>query len=133
MDNKIIAVDFDGCLVENNYPGMGKPIWSTILDLRREQQHGARVILWTCRRGTFLDDAVEWCRLNDIYLDAVNENLPEMVEFFRGDTRKVFANEYWDDRAVLKPDRAPIIDCMPKLRREVIKSWHVDKEDADES
>ena len=32
--------------------------------------------------------------------DAVNENLPENIEFFGNDCRKVWANEYWDDRAV---------------------------------
>ena len=38
-----------------------------------------------------------------VEFDAVNENLPEVIERMGGDTRKVFANEYWDDRAVRVP------------------------------
>ena len=33
-------------------------------------------------------------------MDEVNKNLPEIIEAFGGDCRKIFANEYWDDRAV---------------------------------
>lgn len=33
--------------------------------------------------------------------DAVNENLPEIIAEFGGDTRKIFANEYIDDRNVM--------------------------------
>ena len=97
---KIIAVDFDGCLVEDRYPEIGRPHWKVIGDLRLEQEQGAKIILWTCRRGLELNAAVEWCDLYGIDLDAVNENLPEMIEFFGEDTRKIFADEYWDDRAV---------------------------------
>ena len=104
MSNKIIAVDFDGCLVTNKYPDIGQPIRKTVIKLRGEQQSvGAKVILWTCRRDAQLDAAVAWCAHVGIHLDAVNENLPEMIDFFGGDTRKVFANEYWDDRAVRMP------------------------------
>ena len=100
---KIIAVDFDGTLAENAWPGIGLPIYSTIVALFKEQSMGAKVILWTNRTGERLDEAVVWCKEMGIVLDAVNENLPEMVEFFGGDCRKVFANEYWDDRAVVMP------------------------------
>jgi hypothetical protein len=98
---KIIAVDFDGCLAENEYPNIGAPILRTIEKLRAEQEAGARVILWTCRRDNEVKAAVRWCEDRGIRIDAVNENLPEMIEFFGEDTRKVFANEYWDDRAVV--------------------------------
>ena len=98
--SKIIAIDFDGTLVTNEYPGIGAPIETTIMALRREQARGAKVILWTCRVGAHLDAAVKWCADHDIHLDAVNANLPEIVNAFGGDTTKVFAHEYWDDRAV---------------------------------
>lgn len=98
--SKIIAVDFDGCLVTNKFPEIGDPINKTISRLKQEQANGAKVILWTNRRDKPLEDAVNFCKEQDIHLDAVNENLPEIIEAFGGDTRKVFANEYWDDRAV---------------------------------
>lgn len=100
MASKIIAVDFDGCLVVNAYPKVGEPIFKNIEKLKKEQDNGAKVILWTCRKGDLLADAVNFCSLIGIKLDAVNENLPEIIAAFNGDTRKLFANEYWDDRAV---------------------------------
>jgi hypothetical protein len=100
---KIIAVDFDGCLVKHEYPNIGKPILETVNALLAEQERGASVILWTCRKGEELREAVEWCEANGIKLDAVNENISEMVEYFNGDTRKVYADEYWDDRGRRMP------------------------------
>ena len=91
---KIIAVDFDGCLATNKFPEVGEPINKTISRLKQEQANGAKVILWTNRRDKPLDDAVNFCKEQGIHLDAVNENLPEIIKAFGGDTRKIFANEY---------------------------------------
>ena len=96
---KIIAVDFDGTLVANAFPDIGCAIPETITRIKSEKDSGARLILWTCRRDDQLTAAVEWCAAHGIQFDAVNENLPDIVEAFGGDTRKIFANEYWDDRA----------------------------------
>lgn len=103
MKPKIIAVDFDGCLVTNRHPDIGEPIPQTIAALKAEQAAGAKVILWTCRRDEALSAAVDFCTQQGIHLDAVNANLPEVIASFGGDTRKIFANEYWDDRAVRMP------------------------------
>ncbi len=103
MTPKIIAVDFDGCLVQNAYPEIGAAIYATCFSLCEEQRKGAKVILWTCRRDELLTAAVEWCEAHGIFLDAVNENLPDVIASFGGDTRKIFADEYWDDRAVKMP------------------------------
>jgi len=101
--SKIIAVDFDGCLVINNYPDIGEKNTLVVERLKYESINGTHVILWTCRRGKLLNAAVKWCKAQGIRLDAVNKNLPEVIETFGGDTRKIFANEYWDDRAVRMP------------------------------
>ena len=104
MKRKIIAVDFDGTLVTNKFPEIGEPIYPVIDRLVQEQiWNKAKVILWTCRCEERLTAAVEWCKQQGIHLDAVNENLPDIIEAFGGDNRKVFANEYWDDRAVIMP------------------------------
>ena len=97
---KIIAVDFDGCLAVNKWPEIGAPIETTIQKLKSEQANGAKVILWTNRVGEPLEKAVQFCKEQGIHLDEVNKNFPEIIEAFGGDCRKVFANEYWDDRAV---------------------------------
>lgn len=93
----IIAVDFDGTLCENKYPKIGEPNEQIIAYIRGMKKLGARLILWTCRSGKLLQDAVEWCSERGIVFDAVNENLPDIIEYFGGDTRKVYAHEYIDD------------------------------------
>lgn len=100
MENKIIAVDFDGTLCENNWPEIGEPKFGTITYLLKEKEQGAKLILWTCRVGEMLEKAVTWCAEHGLGFDAVNENLPEIIESFGSDARKIFANEYLDDRNV---------------------------------
>ena len=95
----IIAVDFDGTLCENRWPDIGPPREGVVKYILRQQQNGAKLILWTNRTGQRLEEAVAWSRDQGITFDAVNGNLPEMVEKFGGDSRKVFADEYLDDRA----------------------------------
>lgn len=99
---KIIAVDFDGTLCENKWPDIGAPNKELIDYIKNEQEHGARIILWTCRVGDILDEAVKWCFDLDLLFDAVNENVPEQIELFGGDARKIFATEYIDDRMCSK-------------------------------
>lgn len=99
---KIIAVDFDGTLCENNWPAIGKANWDLIHYLNAEKNQGARIILWTCRAGDRLRNAIEWCALNGLTFDAVNENLPEIIERFGEDTRKLYADEYIDDKMCTK-------------------------------
>lgn len=101
-DLRIIAVDFDGTLVTDKFPDIGEPIMKTWNKIRFEQAKGSRIILWTCRNGAALEAAVKFCK-NEMkfHFDAINDNLDEIKVLYGGDTRKVFATEYWDDKAVL--------------------------------
>lgn len=102
MKTKIIAVDFDGTLCENKYPEIGEPKMNVINYILEQQRQGAKLILWTCRRHLMLEKAVNWCYERfGIEFDAVNRNLPETIEWMYGDSRKIFAHEYIDDRAVV--------------------------------
>ena len=95
---QIAAVDFDGLLVENDFPAIGKirqPMFDAVLRL---QAQGWKIILWTCRTDKMLQDAYSFFVIFGLIPDAVNENIPEVKEYFGGDTRKVFANIYLDDR-----------------------------------
>lgn len=94
----ILAIDFDGTLVENKFPGIGvirEPMWTAV---RAYQDAGWRIILWTCRTGEMLEAAVNFCKENGLVPDEVNRNIPEVQAVYGGDTRKVFANMYIDDR-----------------------------------
>ena len=96
----IIAVDFDGTLVEDKFPMIGEPrerVWEEIF---KAQKSGVKIILWTSRDNERLKAAVEFCTSRGLHFDAINDNLDECKVLFDNDTRKVYANEYWDDKAV---------------------------------
>ena len=97
---RITAVDFDGCLCVKKWPDIGAPNIKAICELNCRRKAGEKVILWTCRTGQQLEDAVAWCRKYGLEFDAINNNLQENIDYFGNDCRKIFANEYWDDRAV---------------------------------
>ena len=100
-DYTIYAVDFDGTLCKSKYPGMGEPNEILIEQLKARRVKGDKLILWTCRCGKPLQDAIEWCKLQGLEFDCVNENIPEiLVPPFDTDCRKVFADYYIDDKAV---------------------------------
>lgn len=101
----IYAVDFDGTLCEDQFPAIGKPNPSLIEYLARKRVEGNKLILWTCRVGERLQEAVRWCREYGLEFDAVNENLPEMIKKYGADCRKVFADIYIDDKAVCKVEK----------------------------
>lgn len=92
-----IAIDFDGTLVENEYPDIGKPKLFAFETLKALQEKGFRLILWTVRSGKELDDAVAFCRRNGIEFYAVNRNYPE-EEWDGSITRKIEADIFIDDR-----------------------------------
>lgn len=95
---KIIAVDFDGTLCENKWPEIGEPNEEVIEYVKSRQKAGAAIILWTCRVGEKLADALFWCAGKDLYFDAINENHPDTLKWMGTDSRKIFAHEYIDDR-----------------------------------
>ena len=99
MKNKIIAVDFDGTLVKDEYPKIGSPN----IKLRNKLRKLARdntLILWTCRTGDKLKEAVEFCLLCDLQFHYINENSKEILEKYGNiDSRKITADIYLDDKA----------------------------------
>lgn len=97
---KIIAVDFDGTLFTDEYPDVGYPIWKVINYCKEQKDKGAILILWTCRNGEDLTEAVELAKSVGIDFDYVNENTRENLAMYGGrDNRKIYADEYIDDRA----------------------------------
>lgn len=94
----IYAIDFDGTLCVDKFPEIGKPYLNRIEVVKTIQKSGAKIILWTCRNGENLKNAVEWCKQYGLVFDAVNENLPEVQAKWGGDTRKVYCDCYIDDK-----------------------------------
>jgi hypothetical protein len=100
-DYKIIAVDFDGTLCFSNWPALGEPNVALIEYLKDWKKCGNKLILWTCRAGDALDMAVSWCYEQELVFDAINDNLPEIVEKYGNNSRKITCDYYIDDRARL--------------------------------
>ena len=95
----IIAVDFDGTIVEDAYPEIGSAKIFAFETLKELEKDGHRLILWTYRNGSKLDEAVAFCKKNGIEFYAVNKNYPE--EVFEGKvSRKINADIFIDDRNI---------------------------------
>ncbi|MGO2102851.1 MAG: BT0820 family HAD-type phosphatase [Psychroflexus halocasei] len=95
----ILAIDFDGTIVENRYPGIGKPMLFAFETLKKLQDEGHILILWTYRSGKSLDEAVEFCKKNGIEFYAVNKSYPE-EEYSEKISRKINADIFIDDRNI---------------------------------
>jgi len=96
----IIAVDFDGTIVEHRYPEIGKEMMFAFETLKALQKKGHQLILWTIRSGKQLDEAVDYCKKNGVEFYAVNKNYPEEVFDPETTSRKVNAEIFIDDRNV---------------------------------
>lgn len=96
--SKIIAVDFDGTIVKDAYPGVGKAQIFAFETLKRLEADGHRLILWTYRHGKSLDEAVEFCRKNGIEFYAVNSSYQGEEYDPKRASRKLNADIFIDDR-----------------------------------
>lgn len=97
----IIAVDFDGTIVEHRYPEIGKEKPFAISTLKKLQAERHKLILWTVREGRLLNEAVEFCASRGLEFYAVNANYPdEKVEQRLSPCRKLSADLFIDDRNV---------------------------------
>lgn len=97
----IIAVDFDGTIVEHRYPEIGEelPFATETLKMLIKEQH--RLILWTVREGQLLQDAIDWCHERGVDFWAVNKDYPEEEKEKNNHfSRKIKADYFIDDRMV---------------------------------
>lgn len=101
---KIVAVDFDNTLCFSNWPDLGEPNLRLIEYLKLWRNHGNKLFLWSCRSGNDLQQAVNWCTAYGLQFDAINENLPEIIDLYGADSRKISADFYIDDRCILLQD-----------------------------
>ena len=92
----IIAVDFDGTIVEHRYPRIGEEIPFAVDTLKLLQQEKHRLILWSVREGALLDEAVEWCKARGLEFYAVNKDYPEEQKGHQGFSRKLKADMFID-------------------------------------
>lgn len=94
----VIAVDFDGTIVEHRYPKIGKEIPFAIDTLLRLRKDGHQLILWTVREGRLLEEAVNFCKERGLEFYSVNSNYTEEEAAHRNFSRKLQADVFIDDR-----------------------------------
>ncbi len=93
----ILAIDFDGTVCEHIYPRVGDPLPNAFEVLKRFREKGDRLILWTCREGMFLNEAIDFCKSHGIEFEEHNNNVREQ-DYAK--SRKIYADLYIDDRMV---------------------------------
>ena len=97
----IIAVDFDGTIVEHKYPAIGREIPFAIETLKKLQAERHKLILWSVREGRLLDEAVHFCRERGLEFYAINRDYPEEEKGQNNHySRKLKADLFIDDRNV---------------------------------
>lgn len=96
-DSKIIAVDFDGTIVEHRYPKIGNPVPLAVVTLRELKNAGHRIIIYTMRSSIQLQEALDWLKEWDFVPWAINKN-PQQETWTA--SPKVYAHFYIDDAAI---------------------------------
>lgn len=99
MEDKrpILAIDADGTMWEHKFPLIGDPLPDVFDTLKEFMAKGDRLILWTCREGKYLQDAIDFCKENGIEFETHNQNV---LDHNYAKSRKPYADLYIDDRVV---------------------------------
>lgn len=99
----IIAVDFDGTIVEHKYPAIGKEIPFATATLKQLIADGHKLILWSVREGELLQEAIDWCEARGVRFYRANADLEDDEKNLTGSrsySRKIKAHLFIDDRNV---------------------------------
>ncbi|MDP4201464.1 MAG: HAD hydrolase family protein [Bacteroidota bacterium] len=96
----IFAFDFDGTIVTDQYPTIGQMMEGARETINRLYDEGHWIIIWTSRTGSMLSEAIDYLNSEGVKFHYVNESVPENVEKYKLDTRKIYADRYIDDRCV---------------------------------
>ena len=123
----IIALDFDGTVVTHAYPEVGEDIGAVAV-LKELVAQEDKLILWTMRSGTLLEDAVAWFKKHDIPLWGINEN-PSQKEWT--ESPKLHTDLLIDDSALgcptcfLDGERRPAADWR-RIREMLVRMGYLD-------
>lgn len=98
---KTISVDFDGTIVKEAYPEIGELIPNAKEVITRLYMNGNDIIINTCRSGVFEGEAELFLMKNEIPFNYINNNLPEKIERYGRDCRKISADLYIDNKNLL--------------------------------
>ncbi len=113
----ILSVDFDGTIVENDYPRVGKLRPYAKETINDWYLHGIGIVINTCRSGKFEQDAIDFLKQHDIKYHYINENFPHLIDLYGSDCRKISADIYIDDKCLMGlPAHWEMIKLMVELQ-----------------
>jgi len=100
--NLVFAIDFDGTIVEDKYPEIGKLRPGAKRVINKLYEKGHTIIIWTCRcnqNREILDKEImiDFLLLNKIKYHKINDN-PDCVYF--GCYPKIYYNYIIDDKQI---------------------------------
>ena len=79
-DRKIIAIDFDGTIVEDEWPEIGNIKHRVVEQMIKEEEKGTYIIIWTCRSGEEIQEMQNWLDEQCIPYDRINANAPWILD-----------------------------------------------------
>jgi hypothetical protein len=102
----IIAIDFDGTIVDHEFPRIGKLLPGAKEVINEWYDKGYFILIWTCRNN-YEPDHPEWDQApigavtkflekNGVKFHGINQQQPGLGFYL--ESRKIFANVYIDDR-----------------------------------
>ena len=99
-EKMVIAVDFDGTIARTDFPKIIEPVPYAfdVLKILMKDSY-TTLILWTCREGKDLEDAINFCELYGVTFDYINENDEERTKYYGNNSRKIGADLYIDDKS----------------------------------
>lgn len=114
----IIAIDFDGCIAVERYPKIGPPIKGSKGTINRLYDEGHTIIIWTCRSGALQEEAIAWLNQQGYKWHHFNSSVPERIEFYGYDSRKIGCDIMIDDRCLLSK-----VMCGEQVNWEIINDF----------
>lgn len=99
----ILSIDFDGTIVKDEYPGIGKPLPGAIQAINELYESGYCIIINSCRARDKEDEMIGWLNRNGVKYCHCNENCCERIVKYRTDCRKISADIYIDDKSLFAP------------------------------
>lgn len=97
----IIAVDFDGTIVEVAYPDIGIIREKAVEYINKLYDEGYGIVINTCRSGEYEQNCINFLKENKIKYHHINENFPHLIELYNMDCRKISADCYIDDKCLM--------------------------------
>lgn len=98
--SKVIAIDFDETITDNTpYPVCGKIRPEAKKYIKNLFDNGYTLVLWTCRSGDYLTEALNILKQNDLYkyFTCINNDTILRIQ----PSRKIVADFYIDDKSCL--------------------------------